>query len=186
MALRWLRQVALAIAICCLTSMQGVAQDNVRVQSPVLIIDSTRLYVDSAFGRRVAAEVETANATLISENEDLERELEAEEKILTEQRADLTPQDFKTRADAFDEKVQRIRRAQESKAREIASRQDKARTEFLEASLPVLETMMNQAGAAVLLERRTVFISLNAIDITQAAIERINAQIGDGSSQGSE
>ena len=35
-------------------------------------------------------------------------------------------------------------------------------------------------GAAVLLERRTVFISLSAIDVTSAAIQRIDAQIGDG------
>ena len=54
---------------------------------------------------------------------------------------------------------------------------------FLTAAAPVLEQIMREAGAAVILEQRSVFVSANAIDITKKAIERIDAQLGDGSIQ---
>jgi Skp family chaperone for outer membrane proteins len=51
---------------------------------------------------------------------------------------------------------------------------------FLAAAGPVLEQMMREAGAAVILERRSVFVSANAIDITDEAIERLDASVGSG------
>ena len=171
---------ALLVAGCLACAVQAAAQTDIRLQSPVLIIDSNQLYLNSAYGKRVATEIEAANAELITENKRLETELAEEEKSLTDQRSTLVAADFKVLADEFDAKVRRIRSEQEAKARAIAARQDESRNDFLELSLPVLETLMNQAGAAVLLERRTVFISLSAIDVTSAAIQRIDAQIGDG------
>ena len=41
---------------------------------------------------------------------------------------------------------------------------------------------MREAGAAVILERRGVFVSANAIDVTEIAIQRIDASLGDGTS----
>ena len=39
---------------------------------------------------------------------------------------------------------------------------------------------MRETGAAVVLEQRSVFISANAIDITDTAIARIDAVLQDG------
>jgi histone H3/H4 len=43
-----------------------------------------------------------------------------------------------------------------------------------------MERLMRQAGAAVILERRSVFVSANAIDITQQAISLLNETVGSG------
>ena len=40
---------------------------------------------------------------------------------------------------------------------------------------------MREAGAVVILEKRSLFLSADVIDITDAAIARIDAEIGDGS-----
>ncbi|MGD9866344.1 MAG: OmpH family outer membrane protein, partial [Pseudodonghicola sp.] len=50
----------------------------------------------------------------------------------------------------------------------------------LRAARPVLETLMRETGAGVILERNSVFLSANATDITDEAIARIDAAIGDG------
>ena len=39
---------------------------------------------------------------------------------------------------------------------------------------------MREAGAAVILERRSVFVSLNAIDITADAIALLDETLGSG------
>ncbi|MFL4471340.1 hypothetical protein ACERZ8_16185 [Tateyamaria armeniaca] len=76
--------------------------------------------------------------------------------------------------------MQSIRRERESKSREIAAQLENNRDRFLTAAIPVLERIMREAGAAVVLEQRSVFISANAIDITDTAIKQIDAVLKDG------
>lgn len=150
------------------------------VISPILTIDSERLFVESAFGQRIASEIEADLAVLAAENRSIEAELTDEEKKLTKQRPDMTPQDFRAVADAFDERVQVLRREQLNKELEITKRRDQARRSFLSAARPVLGELMRTSHAAVILERQSIFISANSIDITDRAIEQLNATLGDG------
>ena len=171
----------LAVGLAVASAPCLMAQDSSMVRSPVLVVESERLYRESAFGQRVATEIAKRNAELAAENRRIEAELEAEELELTERRPTLSPDEFRKLADEFDRKVVEIRREQEGKARAIARKQEESRTDFLTAAAPVLEEVMREAGAAVVLERRSVFLSLNAIDITGDALLLIDEQVGDGS-----
>lgn len=145
--------------------------------SPILTIDSERIFVESDFGRRVAEQIEAQSAALAAENRQIEAALETEERELTEKRAEMTPEDFRELANAFDEKVQETRRAQAEKGRAINTMLEDQREVFLNAAAPVLERLMRDAGAAVILERRSVFVSANAIDITDDAIALLNTSL---------
>lgn len=149
-------------------------------QSVILTIESDALYTRSAYGRRVEAEIEADSAVLAAENRRIEAELGAEEQSLTDRRASMEPTAFRALADAFDEKVQANRQAQQAKLQELTQRRESARTELILAARPILEAMMLEAGANVILERGTVFLSANATDITDLAVSRIDAAIGDG------
>ncbi|MEX0282047.1 MAG: OmpH family outer membrane protein [Arenibacterium sp.] len=118
---------------------------------------------------------------MATENRRIEAELTAEEKALTEQRETMEPQEFRALADAFDEKVQAFRDTQDARTRALSQRREEARGVFVEAVIPVLAQLMRETGASVILERSTVFLSTNATDITDIALLRINAAIGDGS-----
>lgn len=159
---------------------QSATQNLGQLRSPVLVIDSDELYRESAFGQRILAEVEATRRALAAENRQIEADLTEEERNLTEQRASLDPVTFRDLADAFDEKVRTVRRQQDTKARALGARLDETRGAFLSSAASVLEAMMREAGAAVVLERRSVFLSLNAVDITRVAVTRINAELGDG------
>ncbi len=157
------------------------AQNLGTVQSPILTVESDRLLIDSAFGKRLEQEFEADGAVLAAENRRIEAELTAEEKDLTERRPSMDAEAFRVLADAFDEKVREIRRTQDAKARELTQRREANRVAYLNAVAPVLERMMRESGAAVILERSSVFISANVIDITDTAIARIDSVLGDGS-----
>ena len=169
---RWLC-VALALTWACAAQSQDV-------RSPILTIDSERLYQDSAFGQRVLREIEAQTSELAEENRILEEELEAEEQELTVQRQSMSPSEFRILADAFDARVQAIRRERDAESRRIAAQLEDNRDQFLAAAAPVLEMIMREANAAIIIERREVFFSANAIDVTETAIERIDAALGDG------
>lgn len=145
------------------------------VQSPILTVDSDRLFTESAYGNAVIAEIEAASLALQAENDQISTELQVEEQDLTDKRSELSPAEFKELADAFDEKAQRIRRERAAKARDLTQRLEQERLTFFNSAVPVLEAIMRESGAAVVLEQRSVFISANAIDITEAAIMRIDA-----------
>ncbi|MAC80756.1 MAG: outer membrane chaperone Skp [Rhodobacteraceae bacterium] len=147
----------------------------------ILTIESDRFFSESAFGRRVTAEIEAASQDLAAENREIEAALTEEEKDLTRKRATMDPEDFRVLADAFDTKVQGIRRSQDAKGRALAGRGDKGRVAFLRAARPVLSKLMHEFGASIIMERGSVFFSSNASDITDEAIRMIDAEIGDGS-----
>ncbi|KUF11910.1 OmpH family outer membrane protein [Pseudoponticoccus marisrubri] len=171
-----------------LTGLPGAAQQaqggplaSGVVQSPILVIEFDRVYSQSAFGQRVATQIEQDGAAIAAENRRIEAELTEEERALTDERPNLPPEEFRALADAFDEKVQSLRDAQDAKARSLATRRDEAQRRFLAAAQPVLERLMRDSNAAVILERRTVFAAAGAIDVTDEAIAAIDAAIGDGS-----
>jgi len=160
-----------------------VAQTQGTASSTILTINQERLFSASLYGERVTTEIEAASQTLSAENRRIESDLTAEEKSLTEQRPKLTPEAFRLLADAFDGKVQAIRRAQEVKTRELGRRLEEERATYFKLIVPVLGTLMKEHGATVILDRRTIFISSEGGDITDEAVRRIDATLGDGVAQ---
>src|SRR5690606_16302338 len=125
---------------------------SVTVPSPILTLDQERLFVDSMWGRRVAAELDSASAALLAENRQIEADLIAEEKSLTERRATMEPEAFRAEADAFDAKVVDIRRAQDSKARDLSRRRELERQTFYAEALPVMGAILRARGALAILD----------------------------------
>lgn len=158
----------------------GTAFDQGIVRSPVLVLDFDRLFAQSAFGRRVTSKIEAQGEDLAAENRRIETDLTDEERRLTEQRATLSAAEFRQLANAFDEKVQRLRSAQDAKTRALGQVSDGARRQFVAAAQPVLKQLMRDAGAAVILERRAVLVAADVVDITATAIQRIDEAIGAG------
>lgn len=148
--------------------------------SPILTVDQDRLFQGSLYGKHVAADLEVLSNDLATENRKIETELTEEERALTELRPTLIPKEFTARADAFDARVQEIRRRQDTKGRDLARRRDTAKTEFIKNILPILSAMMRESGAVAILNTQAIFLSFETIDVTDAAIERLDKRIGDG------
>ncbi len=160
-----------------------LAQDTPLVRDSILTIDQDRLFTGSLYGERVAAQIDADTIILKEELRRIEAELVAEEKALTDKRAMMDPDAFRTLADAFDEKVQEIRKAQDVKARALSARMDQERAAYLNLVLPILGKLMEERGAAIVLDRRTVFAVASGVDITDEALQRIDATLGDGKPQ---
>jgi Skp family chaperone for outer membrane proteins len=176
---------ALFGALLCIgapaTAQQDGGLSNVGVvQSLLLTLAPEVLYTQSDFGQRIAREIEEESAALAAENRRIEAELTAEERELTDLRDTLEPEDFRSRAEAFDEKVQRLRREQDEKARVLGQRNEEARRALLNAVQPVLLQLMAESNAVAVLDRRAVLLSVEAVDITEQAIQRVNTEFGEG------
>lgn len=147
----------------------------------VLLVSQDRLFSASLYGKAVQGRIEEVSRTLQAENRKIEADLEAEERRLTEQRKILPAEEFRTLAEAFDAKVEGIRAAQEAKARSITQQREAERQRFFEIAVPILAQLMAEQGAVAILDKSAVVLSFDRIDITDTAIARIDAELGDGS-----
>ena len=146
----------------------------------ILTVDQEALWRGSAWGKRAQVDLEAEGAAIATENDRIAAVLEAEDASLTELRKTLAPEEFRARADAFDERVQQVRRDRDAAAVALRAKVGEERTAFLNASLPIFSALMAERGAVVVLERDSVFLSADAIDITAELIARVDAQVGAG------
>jgi Skp family chaperone for outer membrane proteins len=142
---------------------------------PFLTLNQDRLFRESAWGRDAMSRAEADTAALAAENRRIEEALEKEERDLTERRATMAAGDFARLASEFDVKVEEIRAAQDAKSRAITRRLDEDRSQFFQAVRPVLEGLLAETGAVAILADSAIVMSLKSLDITEAAIARVDA-----------
>lgn len=176
--------IGAGVAMLSLCAPYSAAAQDHQGATPVpgiLLIDPDRLFSASSYGHRLADELRNQAEDLASENRGIEEELRAEAQSLTERRATMSVSDFRTVADAFDERVQQIRQEQDAKERALSERLTQEREKFVRATQPILFDLMQERGAQMILDGRSVMIRSPSADITEDAIAAVNTAIGDGS-----
>ena len=146
----------------------------------VLIIDSDELYNGTLYGRRLAAELSALQSEFQAENDRIAETLRQEELSLTERRPEMTREAFQAEADAFDAKVQEVRRSRDAKTLELQAADRAARLTFQNRVQSIVADVMIERGAALVMEQRNVVLSVRSANITDDVIVRIDAQLGDG------
>jgi Skp family chaperone for outer membrane proteins len=174
---RWL--VAAAVSLWLSLGGAAPAQELSTgvIVSPILTLDQERLLEGTGANARVSAEFRRRSLELAEENRQIEAELVAEELALTERRPELAPEAFRDLADAFHEKVQRLRQEQDGKEADLQRLRDVELQSFLSQILPIVAEILAERGALMVIDRRAAILSADAIDITDLAIERVNAAL---------
>lgn len=148
--------------------------------SPILTVDQEALFAESDWGRRTKRVLEQEGGRIETENERLADQLAAEEARLTRQRGSLDPAEFRKLAEAFDARATEVRRQRAQVVQDLNAWAERDRLAFYRAALPLMGEMMQERRAVAVLDRRTVFVSLDAIDLTQPLVARLNRELGDG------
>ncbi|MCC1480149.1 OmpH family outer membrane protein [Roseibaca sp. Y0-43] len=143
-------------------------------------IDEERLFRGSLFGQRVLAEIETASRALEEENATLLSELTAREEELTRLRDTMGAEEFRAEAEAFDQRAEEIRQSQAQKLARFSQFEESERRRFFSQTGPVLQRVLEEEGAQILIASGAVIIGTPGMDMTAAAIAAIDAEIGDG------
>lgn len=178
------RRLMLAAGLCgaaasiasaaCAQDQPAQSTPETVVATPILKLDQDRFFHSSAYGKTVSARFDAEVAALTEENRRLEAALEAEERDLTERRAQMRPDEFAPLATAFDAKVEEIRAAQDARYRVITRRVEEDRQRFFEAAVPVLGDLLNETGAVAILADNAIILSLTTVDITDEAAARMD------------
>ncbi|MDB5657569.1 MAG: outer rane chaperone Skp [Cypionkella sp.] len=172
--------LALLPAVLAVTPYAARAQSVVQ-KSAIVTLDQDQLYLATEYGRALQVRFESESAALLAENRKIDAQLETEERSLTEMRATMTAQDFRPLAEAFDNKANGLRNAQDAKSKRLSESRDADRQAFFQAVAPVLGDYMVERGAVAILDKSAIVVSLGSIDITKEVVARIDERLGDGS-----
>ena len=123
----------------------ATAQEIGTVQSEILVLHPEHLFEKTKLGKRMLADHQAKREELAARNRKLEAELEAEEKRLTELRKETSAEEFRDMADAFDEKVQKIRRDSQRRVSDLERERERLPLAFLRAVEPTLRSCWMRA-----------------------------------------
>ncbi|MEL6915001.1 MAG: OmpH family outer membrane protein [Pseudomonadota bacterium] len=174
---RGLRAGLVALGLCASAAGPSAQTltEPLALRSPVLTIESARLFPETELGRSILAEIAEEQRVFGLENQELADAFRAEELELTERRATLPREEFAALAQDFDDRVQAAREERDAREAEIEATAELRRRSFSQAVRPILNQIMREAGAAVLIEAESVLLRADAVDITDIAIARIDA-----------
>ncbi len=143
----------------------------------ILMIDMRRVMAGSKVGQDIQRQVEALKAQAQTELKGEESSLRSEETQLQQQAAILAPdvkarriKDFQAKAQAFQLKVQQ-------RGGLIQGGVIKAQQQIEQALGPILQGIMKERGATVLLDRSSILLAPNSIDVTSLVVQRLDMRM---------
>lgn len=177
----------LSLSFLCLPSnvvgQQVVNNDNTNnpsINSLLLTVDSKKLFLESAWGRRVIQELEDNGRTLQHENENLIATMSKREAEINELRRTGDEENFLKEANAFDEWANSTRRERAELDDQRLAKAASEESRFFQEALPTIQSMMNTYEASVIIEKNSALISEESIDITDELVAELDSVLGDG------
>lgn len=149
----------------------------------VLIINEETILTESQVGRHIAGQLETigreiqteleaAAAPLTQENEVLQAETSALSQEAIQQRPDLMQ-----RIQLLQQNAQQLERLRRLRQQELVATERQALQPVLQTLQTVLQEIVTERSATVLLDRSQVVYAAESIDVTSVVIERLNQRL---------
>jgi len=141
----------------------------------VLVVDLDRALRESA-AAVAQREREAAERRALREKLDgMKRALEEEEAEMVVLRDTLPREAFDKRVEDFDQRVRTARRVAQEEAAALQARIAAAQTALRAAAQPLMEALMRERGAVLVIDRNTALAVAPAFDATDALIARLDA-----------
>ena len=169
---------ALAAALSLWLTPAG-AQEASQPPLGFIIVDQDRILRESDVAKRLAARDQAARSLLQEESNALRAALEAEEEEIAALRGNAPKEEFDARVRAFNDKAQDARRSVQRRMEDIQRLSGQTRQRMAEALPPILAEIMEEEGAAMVIDRRFVLVAREGADRTEKALDRFNAATAD-------
>lgn len=177
-----MKKLLLATTLVIAASMPALAANPPPpVQPKILIIDRAAILRFSKVGQDVARQIETMGNQAKGEIAGQQKALQAEATQLQQQIAILAADAKAQKIKAFEAKQAGMQAAAQKKEQALQGGFMTAQTTIARALEPILQNLMQQRGANMILDKNAVVYAsqdaAKAFDITQPAIEQLNQKL---------
>ncbi|MEL6473770.1 MAG: OmpH family outer membrane protein [Pseudomonadota bacterium] len=148
----------------------------------IVVIDQARIMRDSKAGNDIRTKVTNIENQMKSELQPTATQLETQGKALQAKTANMTPEAqqadtaLRTEFQAFLQKRQQYEQDRGIRAQELALTERKAWNTFFQSLQPVLQEVVNENGADIMMDRSEVVFSSPSVDVTGSVISKLDAK----------
>lgn len=170
---------ARAALVACLLASGAYAQSEHEAgaaSAPVIVVDLERALRDSRAASALREEEVRARRALRAKLDAIQAALEAEEAEMVILRETLAKEAFDDRVRSFDQRVRAARRGAQEEAAALQARFATAQSALQAATVPLIEALMHERGAVLVIDRRTALGVAPGLDATDALIARLDAR----------
>ena len=155
-----------------------IAQPAAQAQAAVIVfLDRAQVLRDSAAGKSLLAQTEQLAKQMESDFAPENQQLQADVAKLQSEAAATAPDERQRRVQDLESRRQAFQKRLQDRQTAIQAAQATARTDIEVALGPILEQLMRERGANLLIDRGLVVLGSSDLDITRAVIAQLDGKL---------
>ena len=143
----------------------------------IAIVDLNLILSDTKAAKNATKQFEIIQKNTEDEIIASDKKMLEERNKLIEQQSIIAPEAFELKAKDYENKLQNYQVEKQNKLRKLEGVLQKARNEILENVKPILEELSKELGVTVILEKNSVLLSANNMDLTDDIIKKLNKEL---------
>ena len=166
----------LLILIISIINIQSLAMADYPNTS-IGVIDINKILSESDAAITAAKEIEEIAIEIENEIKLSDEEIIKEQNLLIESQSIMAPEAFESKRNEYEIKVQKYNNERQSKLMKIDELIAVSRNEILSAMKPILEEVSNEKGITIILEKASIMLNAEKMDITNEVLKKLNKSL---------
>ena len=163
----------LIISICIIPSLLMADYPNTSIG----VIDINKILAEANAAVEAAEEIEKIAIEIENEIKSSDEEIIKEQNLLIESQSIMAPEAFEAKRIEYESKIQTYNSERQSKLMKIDELIAISRNDILNAMKPILEEISNEKGITIILEKTSIMLNAEKMDITNEALKRLNKSL---------
>ena len=141
------------------------------------VLDLNRVLLDAKAAKKAAEEIDKIAKKIEKELLNSDEIMINEQNKLIEAQSIMAPEAFELKRKEYEEKVQNYNIERQNKLISVEKLIESSRNEVLDKLKPILEEISETKGITVILEKGTVLLNAETMDITSEVIKTLNKEL---------
>ena len=163
----------LIISICIIPSLLMADYPNTSIG----VIDINKILAEANAAVEAAEEIEKIAIEIENEIKSSDEEIIKEQNLLIESQSIMAPEAFEAKRIEYESKIQTYNSERQSKLMKIDELIAISRNDILNAIKPILEEISNEKGITIILEKTSIMLNAEKMDITNEALKKLNKSL---------
>ena len=140
-------------------------------------LDFKLILNESNAGKKAQDELKKKLATGIKKIKEKEKTIQEEEKKVIQQKKIIKPEEYKNKVKELRTKVSNLQKERNKLLETVSKQRTNARNELLKNLNPIIEEYMKEKKIRMVIERKSLLLADQNLDITKDIIERLNKKL---------
>ena len=141
------------------------------------VLDLNRVLLDAKAAKGATEKIDKIAKEIENELINSDEKMIKEQNKLVEAQSIMAPEAFELKRKEYEEKVQNYNIERQNKLISIEKLVESSRNEILDKLKPILEEISETKGITIILEKGTVLLNAETMDITDEVIKALNKEL---------